>query len=282
MRFYALTGAVDLAKSNSKYVGVDGCKGGWLSICLNDGEDHEAKVFAEFSDLLGYYTDAHQILVDVPIGLPDDDKSVDERLVLRNCDAEAQKLLARRWMCVFPVPTRQLMMDMVAIYCEPDLNYAQLKREANKLAGMTYPPPALGILKKIAEVDEVLQGTNVGTKVKEVHPEICFLKLISSHKPLRSKRNPDGISQRLAVLKSVYCGQEIQDIYDSALREFKLKRNLVSEDDILDALVAAVTSKLGHQRDYKFGKLPAVGQPPDSKEDLPMEMVYVEAAPSAP
>lgn len=267
-----------MTKSKSKYVGVDGCKGGWFSVGFNDSEDHETKVFAEFSDLLVYYANAHQILVDVPIGLPDYDKSVDKRLVLRKCDAEARQLLARRWMCVFLVPTRQLTRDMMGVYCEFDLTHEQLKREANKLAGMTYPPPALGILKKIAEVDEELSVANKRTEVKEVHPEICFLKLRTPSKPLESKHTSDGISERLAILKSVHCGQEIQKIYDSARKRFAHKRNLASEDDILDALVAAVTAKLSYQDGYELKTLPEC--PPMDSKGRPMKMVYVESTPS--
>ena len=58
-----------MTKSKSKYVGVDGCPCGWVSIGLDDNGGYEVKGFMEFKDLVDYYSDASLILVDVPIGL---------------------------------------------------------------------------------------------------------------------------------------------------------------------------------------------------------------------
>ena len=40
--------------SEMKYVGVDGCVGGWLGVGLDNGEGHEVKGFMEFADLVTY------------------------------------------------------------------------------------------------------------------------------------------------------------------------------------------------------------------------------------
>ncbi len=84
----------------SKYVGVDGCKGGWFSIGLgDDGSLCDSRVFKAFGKLLKHYEKAELILVDIPIGLP-------EVPGWRNCDSKAKRKIGPRWPSVFQAPTR--------------------------------------------------------------------------------------------------------------------------------------------------------------------------------
>ncbi len=52
-----------------KYVGVDGCRKGWLAASLTD-HNIDITVFPRFDDLWRGHRDAITILVDIPIGLP--------------------------------------------------------------------------------------------------------------------------------------------------------------------------------------------------------------------
>ena len=83
----------------SKYVGVDGCKGGWFSIGFDEQGKHEFKVCKTFDKLLEHYKDAELILVDIPIGLPEGKEG-------RKCDTLARKKISPLNSSVFPPPTR--------------------------------------------------------------------------------------------------------------------------------------------------------------------------------
>ena len=87
-----------------------------------------------------------------------------------------------------------------------------------------------------------------------------------------SKRDYKGIKERMEVLKR--CEQRTEKICKSACKY--LWNPQVAGDDILDALAAAVTAKLGIgcSDSYQLRTLPKC--PPRDCEGLPMEMVYVE------
>ena len=80
-----------------------------------------------------------------------------------------------------------------------------------------------------------------------------------------SKKTGLGRNERLHVLKNAE--PRTDEIYEDACRMFLRKE--VARDDVLDALVAAVTARSGH------GRLQTVPKCPQSDpKGLPMEMVY--------
>jgi predicted RNase H-like nuclease len=252
-----------MTKSKSKYVGVDGCPCGWISIGLNDGDCAEVKEFTEFRDLVNHYSAACLILVDMPIGLFED-----KHMCWRDCDAEAIKQLCwPRSMSVFPVPSRHFVHRV-----EKGMAYSDGRSLSESLTGKNIPPGSFGITPKIAQVDKVMTGCD--KPVREVHPEVCFWALNGkkavSPKKIRSKINPDGMDERKRVLR--HSKLQIDDIFKYA-RSKSPRKTAVGDDDILDALVAAVTAKLGCQdNDYELRTLP--DDPPKDCKGLPMEMVY--------
>ena len=87
------------------------------------------------------------------------------------------------------------------------------------------------------------------------------------------KKTTEGISERLNVLCRVH--PKAEEIYESALSKFFRKD--VAKDDVVDALVAAVTGR------YGCGQLSRV--PDDDQRDergLPMEMVDWGLSPNPP
>ena len=130
---------------------------------------------------------------------------------------------------------------------------------------------SFAIAPKIAEVDKVLRGrsTIATPPVREVHPEICFWALHDG-RPMRfGKKTREGRSERLRVLQEI--NPQTQEMYDSVLDKYLRKH--VARDDILDALAAAVTAKLGCHDGNRLRTLPEC--PPTDGTGLPMEMVYV-------
>lgn len=79
------------------------------------------------------------------------------------------------------------------------------------------------------------------------------------------KRTQEGFDERLSVIRKFY--GDCDELVDDALLEYK--RSDVNKDDILDALVAAVTARCG------INALKTIPVAPELDErGLPMEMVY--------
>ena len=240
----------------SEYVGVDGCRSGWFSVGFNSQGSYELKVFPAFSELLGYYAEAKLVLVDIPIGLT-------EGPCGRKCDREARKLLRGRSSSVFTAPTRQTVEQAA----ESPGNYELAKSTELRFAGKAISRQAFAIAPKIAQVDKALRGRspNATPKVREVHPEVCFWALNQGKSMTHRKKVKEGQEERISVLECIEPRTRV--IYEEALDEFR--RKWVARDDILDALVAAVTARCG------YGRLRTIPKcPPVDCEGLVMEMVY--------
>ena len=127
------------------------------------------------------------------------------------------------------------------------------------------------IMAKIAEVDEVMRQRCVEARprVREVHPEVCFWALNGKKPMCHPKGKSAGLEERKGVLQ--HHERRTIDIYNCA--SDKYPRRKVARDDILDALAAAVTAKLGCQDSANHRTIPEC--PPTDGNDLPMEMVYV-------
>ena len=252
-----------------KYMGVDGCKAGWIGVGLGDGGCWDVKACVDFSDMLAHFGDARVILVDMPIGLPEDGKPS-----FRACDEEARRELGERKQSVFHVPSRRFVNAVVDNPC-------WVHREANGWSNNQYgagiSAQSFAITRKIGEVDATLsrRDTNALPAIREVHPEVCFWAL-NGNKPMsKSKNGLAGYCERLDTLRG--CAHDVDDIdVDAISKEIRCKytKGQVADDDILDALALAITAKIVSQNPGRLGTLPE-NPPPDSK-GLPMEMVYAK------
>ena len=261
-----------MAKSSMKYVGVDGCKAGWVCIGLDDDRGHEAIVKCKFEDVVNYYSNASLVLVDMPIGLPRDQDHCRERVHYRDCDCKARKLLGSpRLHSVFPVPTKELAREVSQKTPLEQINKELKSRCARRMSPVTY-----GIAPKIHEVAQVLADPTSGPfNVREIHPELCFWGLNKSGGKNRSmhfgKHDGLGFLERFRIAKGFV--PKTEEICKDVLS--RPSRRKVGTDDILDALVAAVTAKLGCQNtEYELRKLP--GQEPTNCNESSKgnEMLY--------
>jgi predicted RNase H-like nuclease len=80
-----------------------------------------------------------------------------------------------------------------------------------------------------------------------------------------SKKRPQGFTERYSILKKVY--PETNAVVENALKRFMRKD--LARDDILDAIVLAVSAKLPLR---SMRTVPS--NPPRDKKGLPMEIVY--------
>jgi len=233
------------------FVGADSCKAGWFAVII-DGEGRwSASLFRDAEHLWLECQDALCILIDIPIGLRYSDSQ--ERL----CDTEARKVLGpKRGTSVFPAPCRPALLAGT---------YAEGSRINREHTGRRLSKQSWSLVSKIREVDELLGRNRIQGQVREIHPEVCFAALNRLCPMEQSKKSEEGFRERLAVLRRAY--PQAQEVVEYALA--KWKRREVAQDDILDALAAAVTAYLGRGRLRTYPN-----EPETDSEGRKMEMVY--------
>ena len=232
------------------FVGVDGCRAGWLAIGLEAEGSWQVNIFPDVSNLWDHHRRASLILIDIPVGLKTGGKAE------RRCDPVVRKLLGPRRSSVFPAPCRE------AIYAG---SYQEACDINQRLTSKRLSVENWNIIPKIREMDCLLSDdASARNRIREIHPELCFWGLAGRPMQHAKKRN-EGLSERLQLLQSIY--PQTADIVNHALSTYRRKD--VARDDILDALAAAVTGLMG------VDNLVSIPQEPEFDErGLRMEMVY--------
>lgn len=295
-----------MADSAIKYVGVDACKAGWIGVGLDDGDGVKVEIVrGEFRDLLDCFRGACLILVDMPIGLPEYGKPSS-----RACDTEARRLLGDRRSSVFRVASKRFIKAAMENTDwgfgkkddEVKDRYDKSKKCLNRQLGDkgSFTSQEFYIIPKMNEVDNALPlAEGDSREVREAHPEVCFMALSEENQPMSHKKSePLGFWQRFRVarrnLQNV-SGIDVVDVFEETRRK-ESRKSQVADDDILDALVLAITAKIGMQKGNELRRLPkgltdnqknwspaSILRLPDKDpppEDcstckcLPMEMVY--------
>ena len=239
--FNSLIGAED----NKTYIGVDWMKGSWIASELT-GNIASYKTFKTIDELCSYYEGISEILIDMPIGLPESSEEAQLRP-----DIEARKYLkvAARKSSIFPVPFRQL-------------SYAESKAEVwelNNKLGAKLTVAGSGILPCIKQVDSFLQSNpEWKERLIESHPECAFQALNGGKGIETSKHTPEGIEERIAILSQYVFN--VRELVDSVSKSKK--------EDILDSLCLAVTSK--------FGYVSIPKKPVRDSKGLPMRIVIAD------
>lgn len=238
--------------NNRYYIGVDGCKAGWFSICIGPKDNFEFDIFISLRRLWNQYEEATYILVDIPIGLPWKSKSK------RECDKEARDVLRPlRHNSVFTPPCREVLV--INSYSEAcTINEENCGRRLSKQMWHIIP--------KIKEADELLRTIpKTRKKIREIHPEVLFWALNDQVAMTYSKKQLEGFVERLQVLRRHF--QRCDELVMEALTSYK--RDQVAADDILDAMAAAITGMSGN------GRLVSIPEIPERDAHLlPMEIVY--------
>jgi predicted RNase H-like nuclease len=196
-------------------VGVDGWRGGWVAVVLDDGRWTATVSAARLADIAAAYPDAAAIGVDMPIGLV-------ARGWRQADDLAAARLGAQRSR-VFRVPPRAAWQ-------------AATHRDAVAVCRALTDPPAgfsvqaWSLKDKIAQAEEVRARQPVG--LFEVHPELSFAALNGGPVIAASKKSWNGQLARRARLARA--GIALPDDLGPA--------GIVPADDILDAAAVAWTA----------------------------------------
>lgn len=232
-----------------QYIGIDGCKIGWFYVAQNDSDGWEIGIVNNISELSQKIQISKQTLIDIPIGLREKEKHE------RQCDKAARKILGQRRSSVFPAPSR------LAINCS---HYEEGSNVNFQATGRRLTKQSWAIVSKINEIDLFLRNTGLSSKVREIHPEVCFWALNGRKEMSHAKKEAEGIRQRIELL-SKFCSQT-ENIFQNALGRYQ--RNEVARDDIVDAIAGVVTARFFN----KIETLPPI--PEIDAQGLPMEMVY--------
>ena len=234
------------------FIGIDGCRAGWFCVILGDGNHWTYRVAPDARAVGKLAVATDSVLIDIPIGLSD--AGPDGRL----CDREARKLLGRgRASSVFSAPARRTLAAD---------NYPHALELNRRATGRGLSKQAWNIVPKIREIDTLLCDNRALRGVlRECHPELCFRALHGKQAMQYNKKKREGQQERLRVLERYF--PHCHALFEQACSEF-LRRE-VARDDIIDAMVCAVTAKVGYGR-YRT----APASPVIDRQGLPMEIVY--------
>ncbi|MEM7633427.1 MAG: DUF429 domain-containing protein [Pseudomonadota bacterium] len=192
------------------FVGLDGCKAGWVMVSWSGDSDAtpRANIIDDIATALD--SNASHIGVDMPIGFPSGKA--------RSCEALARRYIGPRRSSVFPVPCRDAVMtDDYRDACE--INARILGTKFSKQAFMLFP--------KMREVDAAIEP-QTQSRMFEVHPEVAFCAL-NDGRPLRhAKKTSDGAALRRTLLTAG--GFPL-----ARLQHPQWKKSQAADDDILDA-----------------------------------------------
>jgi len=240
-----------------RFIGVDGCRGGWFAVSIDRRGDAHWGVFPSFVELWDLWGENALVLIDIPIGLPSSDT------LSRLCDTEARRLLSpHRHTSIFSPPSRE------ALAAE---DYVDACRRNHETLGRKITLQCWHIARKINEIDAFLNDRpEARGAVRECHPEVCFQSLAGGAPMLRSKKSPEGFQDRMNLLGSLF--PLSRSITQRAAGQYTQKT--LNRDDIIDALATAVTAFLSK------GTLSTLPRHPQrDARGLPMEIVYFHATP---
>lgn len=236
------------------FIGIDGCPAGWFCVVLDERDNWSCRIASDACGVEEQAAGTASLLIDIPIGLSDSGSDG------RQCDREARRLLGRgRASSVFSAPARRTLAAT---------GYADALELNRQATGRGLSMQAWGIVPKIAAIDALLcDNSALQGMLRECHPELCFWALNGNQAMQFNKKQEQGQQERFDVLEQYF--PHCHALFDQACGEFL--RRQVARDDIIDAMVCAVTAKVGYGG---YRTLPA--RPPRDGQGLPMEIVYCE------
>ena len=246
-QFLRLFRQLTTGKKEFLTVGIDWMKPYWLAaeIC---GSEISIRKLSNIAEINNYYRSADAVLIDIPVGLPENAEENAGRP-----DREARDYLPTgRKPSIFPVPCRQ------AINME---NYAEASNENERVLGKKLTSQSHAFSKMIRQVDEFLaENKRWQNCLVESHPEVAF-QLLNGGKGLNhSKHTEEGVQERITILQQY----GVDPIF--LFTEFTPKQY----EDVLDALILAVSAKLGCKNGFQT--IPA--NPSCDSRGLKMQMVF--------
>ena len=246
-QFLRLFRQLTVGKKECFVVGIDWMKPCWLAAEVR-GDEISIRKLTNISEINNRYLTADAVLIDIPVGLPENAEEDAARP-----DREARDYLPTgRKSSIFPVPCRQ------AVYIT---DYAEASAENKRILGKKLTSQSHAFSKMIRQVDEFLTENKCWqNRLVESHPEVAF-QLLNGGKGLNhSKHSDEGIQERVAILQQY--GVDPFPLFT----EFTPKQY----EDVLDALCLAISAKLGCENGFQT--IPE--NPTCDSRGLKMQMVF--------
>ncbi|MEO1290707.1 MAG: DUF429 domain-containing protein [Chloroflexota bacterium] len=242
--------------SEKIYWGIDGCKGGWIAIGLQQDGAHHIAYAPDIATFWAQYCPQSQlVLIDMPIGLTSDSEG-------RLTEDATRQVLGNRHSSVFPVPTRDAI-EHGGTHGFTDEHY-RIACDINRdVEGKAFSKQSWNISGKIYELDTYLrQKPSRKHVILESHPEVMFWALNNQTPMAYSKKSGLGFNERLSILKRYQ--PNALEIIEQAYTEH---RKVLADDDIVDGLALAIGARMS-----KLRTLPS--RPKIDDYGLPMQIVY--------
>ena len=228
------------ARPTRRALGLDGFRNGWVAVLL-DGIRQEISFHRDVTQALSGPFDRAGI--DIPIGMTDNGR--------RACDLLARAKLRPHTSRVFTGARRWLWLE----FTDPDrANREALRRGETRVSRQLWHLGA-----KIMEVDAFVRA-NPSCDIREVHPELVFLRL-NGGEPLASKKTTEGIALRRVLLARAGIAH-----IGRWLTEARIGTG-AKIDDVLDACAVAIATR------EPAGSLPDETPPIDAR-GLPMRIWF--------
>ena len=246
-QFLRLFRQLATGKKECFVVGIDWMKPYWLAAEIR-GDEISIRKLTNISEINTYYLNADAVLIDIPVGLPENTEEDAARP-----DREARDYLPTgRKPSIFPVPCRQ------AVYIT---DYAESSAENERILGKKLTSQSHAFSKMVRQVDKFLAENKFWqNRLVESHPEVAF-QLLNGGKGLNhSKHTDEGIQERVAILQQY--GVDPIPLF----AEFAPKQH----EDVLDALCLAVSAKLGCENGFQT--IPE--NPVSDGRELKMQMAF--------
>jgi len=202
------------------YLGIDGCRGGWIAAIIDGYGNLSHLLLPSLNDLPD--TPFQLALIDIPLGFADHS--------YRPCETAAQMLLgAKKRATIFLTPHRS------AVFAA---DYLEANRLNRLYLGKGLSKQSWNICNKIKEATLFI-ALRPDVPLFEAHPELCFY-FLNECKPLLSKKSlSEGATDRLRIIAG-YDPNYLQVIMDT-IRD--TKRKAVKLDDVIDATILAIRAK---------------------------------------
>ncbi|RMD96003.1 MAG: DUF429 domain-containing protein [Bacteroidetes bacterium] len=236
-------------RNSNKFIGLDGCSGGWVA-SLYDAHTNDIQLsfFEKLKAGKDLYSAAETVWIDMPIGLSGDG-------ITRTIDYTMRIHLRWRKSSVFFPPSYEALSKSV---------YEEANRINKLIYGKGLSKQAWNLRKKILELFDFLQTNPILLeKFKESHPELVFQSEWPREYPLSSKNLHLGYVQRIQVIGKYI--PDIQEKVEKFCREYPT--TILKKHDVLDAVILSVKAACGSTNEL-------TQQPDHDKFGLPFLVVY--------
>ena len=212
-------------ESKGNWIGIDGCRGGWIIAWLKDEQNAEIFVVESLQPFLEKTNKQAVILIDMIL-------YKDNEITPRPFDQLAKSQLGKWHTRVFPAPPKEALKTK---------NYLDACSLSFSHSGKKISKQCYNLFPKIREANH---PSIPAKQLIEYHPEIAFKQLNKNEAIEVSKKTELGHILRKKVISNYLIGDPLE------LQQIIKKKKLWQADDVLDALALAIVAKFGFYKDF--------------------------------